>query len=444
MPKALTHAAVRNAKPADKRTWVRDGETALYVQIEPYGTKAYVVRFRPAPGAAQISRTIGKVEDIDLDAARLRAADIIRAAKAAPEAPAAQPKRIGGITFGECLDAYAAGPCAEIKSGALRIAAMKKHCAAWLALPVASVTIDDAETLVDRLKKEGKGTTANRVVAYLKHFGSFIAKRPMRAVPANPFSELDRVHREVEREVTLSIPQLACVWLASERLGRPYSTLYRALILAGLRLREVAEAPKAEIDTTARLWTVPAERMKAGRAHHVPLSSALQAVINDALPGELLCPSPRTGRALSGWSKIGDSMRKEAAAIAEAADVDALPEWWTNHDIRRSVATALGEAPVYADRDTVEDVLAHSRTKLERTYNRSRALEKRLAVLEAWAAHITAEVERLRSSAEAVVKPKPDVAAFAADLSLNNSEAARRAGVTEAAVRKARKKIAAA
>ena len=54
------------------------------------------------------------------------------------------------------------------------------------------------------------------------------------------------------------------------------------LILTGVRSQEVRLATWAEFDLEGRLWTIPADHMKRGKAHMVPLSDAALAVLAKA------------------------------------------------------------------------------------------------------------------------------------------------------------------
>src|SRR3546814_15051992 len=54
------------------------------------------------------------------------------------------------------------------------------------------------------------------------------------------------------------------------------------LILTGIRSQEVRLATWAEFDLEGRLWTIPADHMKRGKAHIVPLSDAALAVLAQA------------------------------------------------------------------------------------------------------------------------------------------------------------------
>jgi integrase len=66
--------------------------------------------------------------------------------------------------------------------------------------------------------------------------------------------------------------------------------------LTGVRINEATGARASEIDPETRVWTIPAERMKAGQPHRVMLSPAAWAVIvrRLAVGRELLFPGPRT------------------------------------------------------------------------------------------------------------------------------------------------------
>jgi integrase len=72
------------------------------------------------------------------------------------------------------------------------------------------------------------------------------------------------------RERTLSDAEIAALWQACGVLGYPYGPLFRLLLLTGARKAEVSDASWPEFDAGRKIWTVPAERFKSGRAHVVP------------------------------------------------------------------------------------------------------------------------------------------------------------------------------
>ena len=91
----------------------------------------------------------------------------------------------------------------------------------------------------------------------------------------------------------LSDTELRAAWLAAGNMPYPYGPLFRLLMLLGQRRTEVTEMRWGEVDLAAKTWTIPAERMKAGAAHVVPLP-------DDAAPWRA---PPRNGRAAAPASR---------------------------------------------------------------------------------------------------------------------------------------------
>lgn len=149
-------------------------------------------------------------------------------------------------------------------------------------------------------------------------------------------------------------------------------------ILCASRSGEVRFATWPEIDLSARLWTIPAARMKAGREHVVPLSQAAVALLEAVKPlrrhGDgLIFPSARGG-ALS-------DMTLGAAAKAVYANS-------TQHGWRSTFRDYLGENCNF-DHDLLESCLAHSRGKVHGAYQRGALIDKRRDVMALWADYCT-------------------------------------------------------
>ena len=127
------------------------------------------------------------------------------------------------------------------------------------------------------------------------------------------------------------------IWQATQKLGYPYGPLFQLLALTGQRRSEVAEARWSECDLSGKLWTIPAERMKANAAHAVPLPR--QAVeILEALPrfhhGDYLFSTTFGVKPVNGFSKA--KRRVDELVLAEANRLDA----WRIHDIGERSAPA--------------------------------------------------------------------------------------------------------
>ena len=140
------------------------------------------------------------------------------------------------------------------------------------------------------------------------------------------------------------------------------------------RSGEVRGARWNEIDRDAATWTVPGDRMKAGKEHRVPLSVAALAILN-TLPHEdrnaLVFASPRGGM-LSDMS---------LTAVLRRMNVDAVP-----HGFRSSFRDWCAERTNYP-REVAEMALAHAiGDKVEAAYRRGDLFEKRRRLMKDWAA----------------------------------------------------------
>jgi integrase len=141
------------------------------------------------------------------------------------------------------------------------------------------------------------------------------------------------------------------------------------LILTAARSGEVLGAAWEEIDIDAKVWVIPASRMKAGREHRVPLSSRTVEIVErmaEVRTGDLVFAGQRRRRPLSG------------------AAMGALVTGATVHGFRSSFRDWAGEETSFP-RDVAEQALAHAAgDATERAYRRGDALEKRRGLMQAW------------------------------------------------------------
>ena len=98
-------------------------------------------------------------------------------------------------------------------------------------------------------------------------------------IAASPCIGVEMPGAEVVRERFLDDGELIQLWAACEG-DHIFGAAIRVMVLVGARRSEVAEMLWSEIDTDARIWTLPAARSKNRRAHVVPLSSLAWEIIN--------------------------------------------------------------------------------------------------------------------------------------------------------------------
>lgn len=148
-------------------------------------------------------------------------------------------------------------------------------------------------------------------------------------------------------------------------------------ILTAARSGEARGARFDEIDTKAKVWRVPAERMKAKKEHRVPLSEDAVKLL-EAMPRaeELIFPSVR-GKILSDMAMLQLMRRMEAQAVP--------------HGFRSTFRDWAGEMTNYP-RELAEVALAHVKgDATEAAYWRSDVLERRRQMMDDWARFIAQE-----------------------------------------------------
>ena len=148
-------------------------------------------------------------------------------------------------------------------------------------------------------------------------------------------------------------------------------------ILTAARTSEVTGATWREIDSTAKVWTVPGKRMKAGREHRVPLSPVALAVLDevrskDTKPTDPVFPGGKPDAGLSNMAMTAVLRRMKRGDL-------------TVHGFRSSFRDWCAEATPHP-RDVAEAALAHTlRDKVEAAYRRSDMLDRRAKMMAEWA-----------------------------------------------------------
>jgi integrase len=151
-------------------------------------------------------------------------------------------------------------------------------------------------------------------------------------------------------------------------------------ILTAARSGEVRGTTWSEIDLKSGMWMVPADRMKAGKEHRVPLSVEAVRVL-EGMPrdGDLIFPGPK-GKMLSDMA---------LTAVLRRMEVDA-----TAHGFRSSFRTWVAEETRYPH-ELAEMALAHTHeSKIVAAYLRTDMVEKRRRMMSDWARHCSAPANK--------------------------------------------------
>jgi integrase len=148
-------------------------------------------------------------------------------------------------------------------------------------------------------------------------------------------------------------------------------------ILTAARSGEILGMRWSEVDLDKKIWTVPANRMKAGREHRVPLSGRAVSILKQLAKfkaGDFVFAGQTRSKPLSNMAMemILRRMKVEGATV---------------HGFRSSFRDWAGNVSSFP-RELTETALAHViGDKAEQAYRRSDALEKRRKLMDAWATY---------------------------------------------------------
>ena len=284
----------------------------------------------------------------------------------------------------------------------------REYLPQWGKRPAAEITSLDARNLVKVVVDRGAPYQAHNLFTTGKRLFAWAIDQQVYGLESSPFDRLKPkaiIGKKEFRTRILSDDELRAYWRATRRLGYPYGPLFRMLALTGQRKSEVAEARWSEFDLSRKLWTIPAERMKADAAHVVPLTDDVLAILK-SLPrfkrGDHVFSSTFGVKPVNGFSKAKERldrrMLRSWRALARARGEDrrkAEIEPFVIHDLRRSMRTGLSALPVP---DLVRElVIAHTKPGLHKVYDQHAYADEKRRALELWGARLHSIVEPPKS-----------------------------------------------
>jgi integrase len=389
----LSAATVRNAA---RRGYYSDGG-GLYLQVGATGSKSWVFRYKV--GGKLYEMGLGALHTVGLAEARTRARRcrehrldgldplaVRNAARTRAKLDAAR-----AITFATCAERYIAAYRAGWRNA--------KHRDQWSntlsayvepvfgALPVQAIDTALVMKAVEPIWTE-KPETASRVRGRVEAILDWATARGFRTGenPARWRGHLDKLLprktkvRPVEHHAALPFAETGA-FIAE--LRRQEGVAPRALefaILTAARTGEVIGARWDEVDFAERLWTIPSERMKAGKEHRVPLPVGALAILEElhkVRQGDFLFPGGRAGRPISNMAMTMTLRRMGRGGL-------------TVHGFRSTFRDWASERTGFPA-EVAEMALAHTvADAVERAYRRGDLFQKRRQLMDAWARFCTA------------------------------------------------------
>jgi integrase len=307
----------------------------------------------------------------------------------------AAPVEEGPATVGAVLDRYKTRRLSQLRKGLVMGRAIDAALSSLRHRELVSLSRKEISRLVDDLADRAP-IQANRTLAYLKALFSWAHGRAY--IDDNPIRGISKPTREVARERTPTVEEIADIWAAAQALGYPFGPIVKLLILTAARRDEVGAIRVDELhlppNAAEGWWVIPAGRSKNGRSLRIPLSASARVVVEEALKlrpqGSRFLFSTTTDSAVSGWSRAKTRLDRFISQSRQAKGRESI-EPWRLHDLRRSFATsacdALGVDPAVADR-CLNHVGAATSSTISRVYARNEMYDQRADALRRWAEFI--------------------------------------------------------
>jgi integrase len=364
----------------------------LYLQVRSGTSRSWIVRytFQGRPGYLGL----GGLNKLSLADARSKAKAALallgndidpvlqkRAAKQRRELEAAK-----CVTFREAADRFVAGHRESWRSD--------KHRQQWdstLAtyafpvignLPVNEIDIGIVLKVIEPIWSE-KPETASRLRGRIETVIDWATARGYRSGdnPARWRGLLENLLpakskvRKVRHHPALPHTEIGAFMVELRAREGAAASMLQFAILCAARTGEVLGSRWSEIDLKQRVWTVPADRMKAGREHRVPLSASAVAILEkmaEIKQSDFVFPGDKSGQPFSNMAMLAALRRMNRADL-------------TTHGFRSTFRTWAADQPGNW-RDVAEAALAHVvGDDTERAYNRGDLFEKRRKLMDAWA-----------------------------------------------------------
>jgi integrase len=365
----------------------------LYLWVKPDGRKTWTYRWRDRVTGGQREAGLGSLTNqrVTLKQARDRA-DKYRDMVWSGLDPIAERKRLLEVaraeqaklwTFQQCAEAYIETNKAQWKN--------PKHTAQWTstlttyASPIWTMLVRDIEqdevlSCIEphwTTKTETMTRVRQRIEAVLAW--AKVKKYRTGDNPAQWKNHLDKVLpkptqlKKVVHRAALPWREAGAFMATLRDVDSMAAKALELQILTATRPGETVGARWTEIDLEAKVWTIPAERMKADKEHEIPLSTQALKLIK-SLPhvSDFLFP--------------GVSLDKPMTTAAAMKLIKRIHPGITAHGFRSTFRDWCADDQTAYPREVIEHALAHQlKDKAEASYQRSTVFPKRVKLMTAWA-----------------------------------------------------------
>jgi integrase len=301
--------------------------------------------------------------------------------------------KVRGQTMERLVDAYAIALSKRPKmrgSGTLsprqsaaEIAHLRKAVASigGESKPASEVTADDIRAVLKACGDQA-ATARHRYGAMSRFFDWVIDESIIHVNPCLLLAKGRRPRAVNARKRFLTISETASLWRAASHLAPLPRDLVRFIIAVPCRRGEAAEMDWSHLNLAEAIWSQPSHMTKNGDLHRIFLPNlAMETLeVRHRAAGKpasgLVFPAPRSGKAVDTFSDFKEALNKQLPNLSD----------WRFHDLRRTFATALGEAGIS---EAVADAILNHRQSATRggvlgVYQLAQRWPERVAAMKYW------------------------------------------------------------
>ncbi|MGO3013191.1 MAG: integrase domain-containing protein [Hafnia alvei] len=382
----LTNNEILKAKPREKDFTLHDGD-GLFLLVKTSGKKLWRFRYQRPKSVSRTNLSLGAYPALTLAAARqIRDQHLSLLAQAVdPQQQQEMVSEQRQIELDSVFSTVAAN-WFQLKSKSVTPDYAKDI---WRSLDkdvfpaIGEIPVQEikARTIIEALepiKARGALETVRRLVQRINEIMIYAVNTGL--IDANPASSVGMAFERPKKQnmPTLRPEELPKLMrsLVMSNLSVSTRCLIEWQLLTLVRPSEASGARWVEIDLNAKIWTIPAERMKAKREHIVPLSPQALEILQIMTPisahREYVFPSRNDPKQPMNSQTANAALKR----IGYGGKLVA-------HGLRSIASTALNEQGFNAD--VIEAALAHSdKNEVRRAYNRSTYLNKRIELMNWW------------------------------------------------------------
>ena len=386
----LTDTKIKSLKPKDKVYKVADRD-GLYVSVSTAGTITFRYDYRI--NGRRETLTIGKygADGINLAEARERLMiarkQVIEGISPANEKRAERNKIRNADRFCVFAEKYLADVQLADSTKALRVATYERDIKDTFGNRLMTeITADEIRSHCEKIKERGAPSTAIFVRDLIANVYRYAIQRGHKFV--NPADEIanSSIATFKKRERVLTPREIKLFFNTLEETQSDFALkkAVKFILLTMVRKGELVNATWDEVDFKNKVWTIPAERMKAKRAHNVYLSEqAIDLIVAFQIYSEG-SPYLLPGRINRRQPIANSSLNRVIANCIKFINKDEQRiDDFTVHDLRRTGSTLLHEMGFNSD--WIEKSLAHEQQGVRAVYNKAEYAEQRKEMMQRWA-----------------------------------------------------------